>query len=514
MMRWAVDVAGIDVAEDLQREQRKYVYKAPSAAHDEPWSTVDDWRPNSSGYSGELGKVRALTWDEVRDGFAERAMRANAAFCNIGRTTTGILQYQGSITISGGCLSPMRGVGSRGLQMDRLVSRNQSTLADDSASDTAAPTREVRVFSTFLNAEGKRTTVTLNMTQPTYRGVDIVAAFLQQAVASNELLSQRYSTNPRLYKLFIADEYTGEEEMAAQLDLNAQSFSCYAINPMPMAKLFLFPQRTALQNTTTRDVNLTVQVRPLDPRAKAVQRQCVVPADMLAESLEATICSRLPASGIIQGSLRIMHGPIELNINEYYNFGAGCGQPNCPIAERTILSLFRFGVREVVVNGRAVEEAPAEILRDLAEDIIIDMDVDEAISLQQFEVICINKYGARQQRLLCVDGEHLYTMRPNASEALPKTTERMIKDIEEVRIFADKPKYMEIAYTKSSHFEEDHFECMTTYNCALLNEKIRIVRRELRKREAEEQAAHLRNETAVQRFMTGIRSRWFGGRDN
>ncbi|GET86038.1 hypothetical protein, conserved [Leishmania tarentolae] len=511
MIRWAVDVTGIDVAEDLGREQRKCVYKVPRTANGETWNTVDDWRPNTGEYKDELGKVWALTRDEVQDAIVERALAANAVFCNVEKALAGLPQRQGCVTVTAGYASQMRGGYGRGLQLEGLLSTTQSMISNDFTCEPVSPTREVRVFSTFLNTEGKRTVVTVHMMQPTYRGVDVVAAFLQQAVATNELLSQRYSTNPRLYKLFIADEYTGEEEMAAQLDLGAQNFSCYAVTPMAAAKLFLFPQRTALLNMTTRDINLTVQVRPLDPQAKAVQRQCVVPADILSESLEAIICSRLPACGIIQGSLRIMHGPMELNINEYYNFGAGCGQPNCPIAERTVLSLFRFGVREVVVNGRAVEEAPTEVLRDLAEDIIIDMDADEAVSFQQFEVICINKYGARQQRLLCVDGEHLYTMRPNASEALPKTTERTIKDIEEVRIFADKPKYMEIAYTKSSHFEEDHFECTTTYNCALLNEKIRIVRRELRKREAEEQAANIKNETAMQRFMTGIRSRWFGG---
>ncbi|KAK7194494.1 hypothetical protein NESM_000366300 [Novymonas esmeraldas] len=509
MMRWAVDVTGIDVAEDLQREHNKFVYEEPRSHRDEPWHNVDDWRPNACEDKEGLGRVWVLSRDEVQDGLAERAMEAADVFRNVGKPTAAPAQRQGSSAVAGGYSSPRRGSG--GFQMDGLVSNSQSMLSNDFVFDAAPPTREVRVFSTFLNAQGTRTTVTLTMAQPTYRGVDVVAAFLQQAVATSEVLSQQFSTNPRLYKLFIADEYTGEEEMAAQLDLGAQNFSCYAVNPLPAAKLFLFPQRTALMSTATRDINLTVQVRPLDPQAKAVQRQCVVPADMLAESLEATICSRLPASGIVQGSLRIMYGPMELNINEYYNFGAGSGQPNCPIAERTVLSLFRFGVREVVVNGRAVEEAPTEILRDLAEDIIIDMDVDEAVSFQQFEVICINLYGARQQRLLCVDGEHLYTMRPNASEAVPKMTERSIKDIDEVRLFADKPKYMEIAYTKSSRFEEDHFECTSTYNCALLNEKIRIVRRELRKREAEEQAAAVKNGTAMQRFVTSIRSRWFGG---
>lgn len=514
MMRWAVDVTGIDVAEDLGREQAKHVYTAPRSIHNDAWHAVDDWRPNTTGDNDELGEVWVLTRDEIEDALLERAMESDDIFRPLNKPASG---SPTSTTRQSGGGAGWNASATRGSSItpspplaDRLESNSQSMLSNDFTFDPP-PSREVQVFSTFLNAQGKRTKVTLTMPQATYRGVDVVTVFLQQSVAANEVLSQRFSTNPRLYKLFIADEYTGEEEMAAQLDLGAQNFSCYAVTPMPAANLYLFPQRTGLMNTTTRDINLTVLVRPLDPSANAVQRQCVVPSDMLAESLESTIGSRLPASGIIQGSLRIVYGPLELNINEYYNFGPGCGQPNCPIAERTVLSLFRFGVREVVVNGRAVEEAPAEILRDLAEDIVIDMSVDEAISFQQFEVICINKYGARQQRLLCVDGEHLYTMRPNDTEMMPKTTERTVKDIEEVRTFPDKPKYMEIAYVKSSHVEEDHFECTTTYNCALLNEKLRLVRRELRKRAAEEEETKVKNETAMQRFIAGLRSRWFKG---
>jgi hypothetical protein len=519
MMRWAVDVTGIDVADDLAREQGKHVYVAPRSVHNDEWHAVDDWRPNTTGDNDDLGEVWVLTRNEIEDALLERAMESEDVFRCLNKAASEspalpLRSSGGGSAASAGWNGPATHGNSIMMpipsHMDRLESTSQSLLSSDFTFEPP-PSREVQVFSTFLDPQGKRTKVTLTMPQATYRGVDVVTVFLQESVASNEVLSQRFSTNPRLYKLFIADEYTGEEEMAAQLDLGAQNFSCYAVTPMPAANLYLFPQRSGLLKTTTRDINLMVQVRPLDPSANAVQRQCVVPSDMLAESLEATIGSRLPASGIIQGSLRIVYGPLELNINEYYNFGPGCGQPNCPIAERTVLSLFRFGVREVVVNGRAVEEAPTEILRDLAEDIVIDMSVDEAISFQQFEVICINKYGARQQRLLCVDGEHLYTMRPNETEMMPKTTERTVKDIEEVRTFPDKPKYMEIAYAKSSRFEEDHFECTTTYNCALLNEKLRLVRRELRKRAAEEEEAKAKSETAIQRLMTGLRNRWFKG---
>ncbi|KPA74350.1 hypothetical protein ABB37_09331 [Leptomonas pyrrhocoris] len=518
MMRWAVDVTGIDVAEDLKREQTKHVHADPQSIHNDSWRATDEWRPNTTGDNDELGEVWVLTRDDIEDALLERAAESEGIFRQLNEACSGSptsLQRQNTrapgVNLNA-TVTYRSSIRLSSLHTDRMESNSVSMLSNDSAFEQP-PSREVQVFSTFLNAQGQRTKVTLTMPQTTYRGVDVVTVFLQHAVASNEVLSQRFSTNPRLYKLFIADEYTGEEEMAAQLDLGAQNFSCYAVTPLPAANLYLFPQRSELLTTTARDISLTVQVRPLESTTNAVQRQCVVPADMLAESLETTIGNRFPANGIIQGSLRIVYGPLELNINEYYNFGPGCGQPNCPIAERTILSLFRFGVREVVVNGRAVEEAPTETVYDLAEDIVIDMSVDEATSFQQFEVICINKYGARQQRLLCVDGEHLYTMRPNATETMPKMTERAIKDVVEVRTFPDKPKYMEIAYSRSAHTEEDHFECTTTYNCALLNEKLRLVRRELRKRAAEEEETQEKNETAVQRLLAGLRNRWFKGND-
>lgn len=509
-MRWAVDVTGIDIEEDLHRELNKGANKPPSSIRRDTWQAADDWRPVQPSSSDELGQVLVLDRRELLDAQKERELESQEAFSAFSKhpSIVATVLRQGSL---GGIISGSpAAVGTSSVDHGGNHSLNQSSsMASGDLTVDPPSGREVRVFSTFLNSQGKRIPTLLTMPLPTYRGVDVVLTFLQQTVAASEQLSQLYSTNPRLYKLFIADEFTGEEEMAVQLDLSAQNFSCYVVNPLPAAKLFLFPQRSALLPTTPHDINLCVHVRPIDGQAKAVQRQCVVPGDMLAEQLEVSISFRLPANAIVQGSLRIMYGPLELNINEYYNFGVGCGQPNCPIAERTILSLYRFGVKEVVVNGKAVEEAPTEILRDLTEDIEIDMDVDEAISFQQFEVICINKYGARQQRLLCVDGEHLYTVRPNSSEAMPKTTERMIKDIVDVRVFAEKPKYMEIAYTKASHFAEDHFECTTTYNCALLDEKIRIIRRELRKREAEEEEK-TRNETMVQRLVSGFRNRLFG----
>lgn len=491
-MRWTVDITGIDIESDLGRESTRFVAanKPPPAFRKrESLKDTEEKALERSVLEDGMGEVWVLQPEELLE---EREIRvASAPAIGIPSNT----QQQPSLA-----------------NKDRLncttsLLQSQSSMNGGSFVDSPRVV-DIKVFCTFLSPQNKRTAVTITMTQGQYRGVDIVYAFLMQAVASDERQSQRFSTNPRLYRLFIADEFSGEEEAPVQLDNSTLSFTCYAVSPLPAAQLYLLPQRTELLPATPYDINLLVNIRTSGPQSKPIQRHCVVPADMLAESLESTLARRLPASAIVQGSLRIKYGPLELNINEYYNFGAGCGQPNCPIAERTMLSLYRFGVSEVVVSGRAVEvAADSALVTDGTEEIKIDMSPEQAVSLQQFDVVCITRYGARQQRVLCVDGEHLYTMRPN-SETVPSTTERPIKDIDQVRVFPNKPKYIEIEYTKASKYETDRFECTTAYSCALLAEKLRVARPELRKGKAET-ATSQDQQNAVQRMLTEFRTRLF-----
>ncbi|KAH9600045.1 hypothetical protein LSM04_009539 [Trypanosoma melophagium] len=448
MIRWAVDLAGIDAEADLQRDDNMKFHISPSSGRKEIWKPTDIARVGD-GALEPLGTVVTLSMRELIERLEhqrEEAIRAN----RFGQNSSGSYLGKGDAEVFKG--------------------------------------PEVRIFSTFTNPQGKRTVCTVQLKQFPFRGVDVVNAFLQQVVVPDERVSTRFSTNPRLYKLYIADEFTGEEEMIVQLDSGAQSFGCFAVQPLPGAKLFLFPQRTQLLPTVAEDINLAVEVRLLESQAKPVKREVLVPADMLAESLEQVIVNRLPEIGLVAGSLRIKYGPVELNINEYYNFGMGCGHMDVPIAERTILSLHRFGVTEVLVQGRVADENP-----DIAtpvEDIRIDMDAEDAQAFQQFEVIRINRYGARQQRIFCVDGDRLYTMRPSLDgttlPAVPavskRNEEKLIKDIEEVHFSPTKPKYLEIRYTRASKHEDDHIECTTAYNRALLDEKLRVLQRELRKK--------------------------------
>nr|CCC91909.1 unnamed protein product [Trypanosoma congolense IL3000] len=445
MVRWTVNLTGIDAEADLQRDDRMKTHVSPAPNRRDAGDPAD--AAHVEGTPAPLGTVATLTMGELIE--QQRTRReASLAESTLGQFWIG-----------------------------PAPSKDEHGHSKGS---------EIRVFSTFTNPQGRRTVCTIQPRQTLSRGVDVVNAFLQQTLVPDERLSARFSTNPRVYKLYIADEFTGEEDLAFQLDSPIQKLTCFAVQPLPAAKLFLFPQRTRLLPSVAEDIDLSVEVRPLDSQAKAVKLRVLVPADMLAESLERAIVARLPGVWLVPGSLRIKYGPVELNINEYYNFGTGCGNMDVPIAERTVLSLHRFGVTEVLMQGRAPDgnaDASAPV-----EDIVINIDAEKAQSLEQFEVIRINRHGARQQRILYVDGQKLCMKRPYTSGpgVTPECEERLVKDIEEVRSSPTRPKCLEICYSHASKHENDHIECTTAYYRALLDEKLRVVQRELRKNMSEE----------------------------
>ncbi|KAH8614021.1 hypothetical protein ERJ75_000749200 [Trypanosoma vivax] len=444
MIRWAVNLAGIDAEVDLQRDDKMKSHVSWPYGRKETLKPADTARVGN-GPPEPLGTVVTLTTAELME--QQRA------------------RYEA------------------GLADSKLTQPCATAVREESGNVKAA---EIRVFSTFTSAQGRRTVCTVQQRHALFRGVDVVNAFLQQTLVPDERLSTRFSTNPRLYKLYIADEFTGEEDLAFQLDTPIQKLACFAVQPLPAAQLFRFPQRTQLLPTTAEDINLSVEVCPLDPQAKSVKRQVLVPADMLAESLEQTIVKRLPGIDLIPGSLRIKYGPLDLNINEYYNFGTGCGNMDVPIAERTILSLHRFGVTQVLVQGRAPDES-ADISAPV-EDIVINIDTEKAQTFKQFEVIRTDRYGARQQRILCVDAERLLMKRPYAGNMQTQQgcEEKLLKEIEEVYFSPTKPTCLEIRYSVASKYENDRIECATTYSRAILDEKLRVLQREIRKRNEEQ----------------------------
>jgi hypothetical protein len=132
-----------------------------------------------------------------------------------------------------------------------------------------------------------------------------------------------------------------------------------------------------------------------------------------------------------------------------------------------------------VIEGSADQddEAPASPAEPAPTEQLRRLDEEEAKAYQQFEVVKINKFGTRQQRVLGVDSERVYNMRPTSEMGKTKNPERLLEDIDCVRDFHDRPTYLEIEYSKSSKYDTDRIECRTAYDCAVLVEKLRMLKR-------------------------------------
>lgn len=333
--------------------------------------------------------------------------------------------------------------------------------------------KDVRVFCNFLALQGKKCSFNIRLKDNIVRGVDVVDSTIRTFLSSDDKLRSRYSENPRLYKLFMADDYTGEEEAPIQLDSACGNFSCFSVVPLPPANLYLFPCRDCLLAPPVDDVTLHVDVRCA---GKAIRRPVVVPADLEVAKLESYLSGKFAGSALVPGSLRIRFGPCELSVADKYDFGAGCGG-DLQLLERTLQSLWRFGVTDVIVEGTVTQEEPSSLTSDGNLDQLKRLDEEEARAYQQFDVIKINKFGVRQQRVIGVDGERVYNMRPLSEVGKTKNPERLIEDIEFIRDYRDRPTYCEIEYSKAAKYDTDRIECGNAYDCALLVEKLRMLKR-------------------------------------
>ena len=331
------------------------------------------------------------------------------------------------------------------------------------------------------------------------RGVDVVEATIRVFMCSDEKLRAKYSDNPRHYKLFLADDQTGEEESPIQLDSGCGGFSSLAVEPLPIGKLYLYPERTGLLPTIYDDVPLTVEVRSEGDKSSRHVKH--VPADLLVEKLEKTLADMLANADVSRGSLRIRYGPSEIDIAEKFDFGAGCGHQDISVSERTVLALYRFGVTEVSLRGKvSVDDeigGSGDPSAGSSSSISLKrLDEEEARAYQQFDVVKINKFGIRQERVIGVDGERVYNMRPSSESGKTKNPERNINDIECVRDFRDRPNYCEIEYSKLSKYDTDRIELHSAFDCAMLVEKLRVLKK-IHDRKAESK----RNSTTITRFL-------------
>ena len=107
------------------------------------------------------------------------------------------------------------------------------------------------------------------------------------------------------------------------------------------------------------------------------------------------------------------------------------------------------------------------------------LDEDEARAYQHFDVIKINKYGTPQRRVIGVDGERIYNMRPSSEVGKTKNPERNVSDIKVIRTYPERPLYFEIEYRKEVKVDTDCIECRSVADCLLMVEKLRVLKRML-----------------------------------
>jgi hypothetical protein len=353
--------------------------------------------------------------------------------------------------------------------------------------------RDVRVFCNFLATQGKKHVVTLRLKDLAPRGVDVIDQTIK-AFLCDERLKAMYSDNPRLYRLFMADDSTGEEEVPIQHDSACGNFTCFALAPLPAAQIFLFPKKGGLLPPPAEDPIVYVEVKD---GVKSSRRLVTLPLDLAVNHLEAYLSERLTNHSITPGTVKIRYGPMDLHLSEVYNFGPGCGAHDVPVGDLTVYSCTRFGVAEYSAHGRVNDEEADPIANvDGALDHLRRMDEEEARAYQQFDVIKVNKFGVRQQRVIGVDGERVYNMRPLSEVGKTKNPERLIEDIEVVRDFRERPTYCEIEYNKASKYDTDRIDCRNSADCIMLVEKLRMLKKIHGRRDIK------RTDTTLSRFFS------------
>lgn len=432
MERFAVDVCGINLSEDLALEQRVCIRRPEPFLQQQSFQPqplpIDDLPPlTPSACSLAVVEIQQLI----------EKMRDNSSFV--------------------------------------LISKPQSTLPQSSPVGRQRH-RDIRVFCNFIATQEKRHIVSVRLKDPSCRGVDVVDWTIKNLMCTDERLRTMYSDNPRHYRLFMADDSTGDEEAPIQLDSLCGNFSCFSLSPLPIAQLFLFPVKCALLPALSDDPIMVVEVKD---GSKTSRRSISVPLDLAINKLEPYLLERLTNHSAALGTLKVRFGPLHLHPAEIHDFGAGCGGNEVPVGEWTVHSCSRFGVTEICINGRIVEEeinsVPSSV--DGALGHLRRMDEEEARAYQQFDVVKINKFGVRQQRIIGVDGERVYNMRPLSEVGKTKNPERLIEDIEVVRDYRERPAYCEIEYNKASKYDTDRIECRNSADCIMLVEKLRMLKR-------------------------------------
>lgn len=183
-------------------------------------------------------------------------------------------------------------------------------------------------------------------------GAQVLTALLSQALR-HERESMGFSSDETRYELFVTDS-EGNKLKRLRLEdpiLEKTTFTVQLKYPKdPLSK----NQRKGLLPMPESDICFFVYVQ-FESLGTASVYKCVFPAEILTRTLEIMIRRQLPAISISPGSLRIIYRNEKLPPSARVDLGPGVGGATGPLADHTVLTLYRCGVKEVEVEGHYVE---------------------------------------------------------------------------------------------------------------------------------------------------------------
>eukprot|EP01062_Namystynia_karyoxenos_P051926 TRINITY_DN4111_c2_g1_i1.p1 TRINITY_DN4111_c2_g1~~TRINITY_DN4111_c2_g1_i1.p1 ORF type:complete len:579 (+),score=192.49 TRINITY_DN4111_c2_g1_i1:98-1738(+) len=292
---------------------------------------------------------------------------------------------------------------------------------------------------------------------------------------------QEFSNNADHYRLRVAEDDSGKpDEDLPVLDkktaLRRMGFDTLVLCATQPYRRGAGTAAAAAQRAAMppalEDVEIRVHMVGRSENRRRVGR-LLVPPDVVFKDALAVICDRFKKDAS-RYSLRLC---IDGNERD------SVPDDPVPITERTLGTLARrHGVTDFILKpkGRDVVESDgsdAEARDDRPAQVFCDWDEAKASRYTEYDVVKINKYGSRQDRVLGVDRDKIYNMMRGVKAEKTKNPERSITDIQVVRYgFQDRPCYFEIDYRPGvCKSGRDQIECASAHEAHEIVTKVRFL---------------------------------------
>eukprot|EP00755_Sulcionema_specki_P008640 Sspe_Gene.41521::Locus_20079_Transcript_1_1_Confidence_1.000_Length_1750::g.41521::m.41521/K20410/MAPKAP1, SIN1; target of rapamycin complex 2 subunit MAPKAP1 len=323
----------------------------------------------------------------------------------------------------------------------------------------------LQVFCPFLHPEGGGKMVPWQVQVSEQANVhDVIKATLRKLRERDPSLS--INPNPDAYRLRVADDDNSgkPDEDLPVLDkktgLRRTGFDKLVLCEVKGSRHCARPSAPK----TLEDVLYRIFLGSVERNRT---RRATVPPDLLYKDALGVICEKLKKDPS-RYSLRLVIDGVEKD---------SLDDEHSPVGERTLGTLRRkYGVTELCLRskGRDDDDVESDTEIEPPKEQYLGWDEASASRYTEYKVIKINKYGARQERILGIDREKIYNSMPTKKMQKTKNPERSISDITHIRLFEDKPNYCEIEY-RNNRSGKDQIECQNQMEAHEITSKVRYL---------------------------------------